>query len=140
MIQNIFLKNKHVLRLKAAMFFLCFFLMIHASGCVFVAGGIAGVAGGYMLTRDTISGEYGVKYKQAWRASIDACSTLGEVTEQDSDDGIILATIDRVKVRVMVSELSDKSVTIKVKARKAFFPQMGTAEKVFARIAQKLVR
>lgn len=125
--------------MKAGIFLFCFFLM-SLCGCVFVAGGAAGVAGGYMLARDTIAGEYQVKYKAAWKASLDACSTLGDILEQDYNNGVILATIDRVNVKVMLGELSDKSTSVKVKARKALFPQIGTAEKVFVKIAQKLTR
>lgn len=54
-IKNMFFKNRNILRVKAIMFFLCFSLLINSSGCVFVAGGIAGIAGGYMVARDTIA-------------------------------------------------------------------------------------
>lgn len=134
------LKRCNLLRARAAIFIFCLFLTVSSSGCAFVAGGIVGIAGGYMLAHDTITGEYAVKYKEAWKASLDACSTLGDVNEQDYDEGVILAVIDGVSVRVTVAELSDKSSSIKVKARKACFPQIGTAEKVFVKIAQKLPR
>lgn len=125
---------------KTRVFAFSFLLLINASGCVFVAGGVAGAIGGYMVTRDTIGGEYRVHYEDAWKASVNACKALGKVSKEDYNEGIILAAVDKADIKVVIKEIVEKSVSIKVKARKGLFPQAGTAEKVFIKIAQKLIR
>jgi hypothetical protein len=56
----------------------------------------------------------------------------------DSTQGFVEAAVDGAKVRVDVSQVTPKSIHIKVKARKGIFPRLGTAEKVFVKVVQQV--
>jgi hypothetical protein len=134
LIGNSTMKNKHII----AILFLCFALPV-LSGCVAVVAGTLGVIGGYAISKDTIQGEYDANYSNAWKSSLEVCSTLGIVTSKDSSKGTIEAQIERAKVKVEISQLTPESIRLKVKARKGVFPRLGTAEKVFVKIVQQLM-
>lgn len=124
-----------------ARFFPALLLMLTMglSGCVFLIVASAGAVGGYAITRDTIQGEYDARFSDAWKASVDVCSLLGMVTLKDSSRGILEASVERAKIKVEVTQITPEAIRVKVKARKGFFPRLGTAEKVFVRIVQQLM-
>ncbi len=114
--------------------------LLFLGGCVFVVAGSIGAVGGYAITRDTIQGEYDAKYAQAWKSALDVCSMLGTLSSKDQTKGVVESLIDRAKVRVEITQLTPEALRIKVKARKGIFPRLGTAEKVFVKIVQQLVK
>ena len=116
-----------------------FAALLTISGCVFVVAGTIGAVGGYAITRDTIQGEYDAKFDDAWKSALDTCNTLGYITTKEKYKGTIDATVERAKVRVEITQLTQEAIRVKVKARKGIFPRMGTAEKVFVKIVQKLM-
>lgn len=115
-------------------------LLLSLSGCFFLVVGGVGALGGYAVTRDTIQGEYDAKYSAAWSAALGACSMLGTVSGRDQSKGTIDALVDRAKVKIEVTQLTPEAIRIKVKARKGIFPRLGTAEKVFVKTVQQLVK
>ncbi len=116
-----------------------FAVLLSISGCIFIIAGTVGAVGGYAITRDTIQGEYDAKFDDAWKSALETCSTLGTITIKDTHKGTIEALVERAKVRVEITQLTREAIRVKVKARKGIFPRMGTAEKVFVRIVQKLM-
>ena len=116
-----------------------FAALLSLSGCIFIIAGTVGAVGGYAVTRDTIQGEYDARFDDAWKSSLETCNTLGYITTKDKTRGTIDATVERAKVRVEITQLTQEAIRVKVKARKGLFPRMGTAEKVFVSIAQKLM-
>ena len=114
-------------------------VLLSISSCVFIVAGTIGAVGGYAITRDTIQGEYDAKFDDAWKSTLETCNTLGYITTKDKARGTIQATVELARVRVDVTQLTQEAIRVKVKARKGIFPRMGTAEKVFVRIAQKLM-
>jgi len=113
-------------------------LTVSLTSCVFVVAGTIGAVGGYAVTRDTIQGEYDAPYGKAWTVSSDVCGILGSVVSRDRATGTINAVIDQAKVKVEVIQLTPEAIRIKVKARRGFFPRVGTSEKVFVKIVQEL--
>lgn len=116
-----------------------FSVLLNISGCVFIIAGTVGAVGGYAITRDTIQGEYDAKYDNAWKSALETCDTLGFITTKDTYKGTIEALVERAKVKVEITQLTQKAIRVKVKARKGIFPRMGIAEKVFVKIVQKLM-
>lgn len=114
------------------------FFAVALNGCVFLVAGGVGAVGGYAVTRDTLQGEYDAQAAHAWKAAVEACGMLGVVTLRDSNRGIVEATVDRAKVKITITQITPEAVRIKVKARKGIFPRLGTAEKVFVKIVQRL--
>ena len=125
---------------RISMFFVLLVMIASLSGCIFLIVGGMGAVGGYAITRDTIQGEYDVKFDDAWRSALKVCDTLGFISSKDRHRGIIDATVDNAKVKVDISQLTPETIRIKVKARKGIFPRIGTADKVFVKIVQYLVR
>lgn len=115
-------------------------LLVSLSGCAFLVIGGVGAVGGYAVTRDTIQGEYDAKFSAAWSAALSTCGMLGTVSSRDQSKGTIEALVDRAKVKIEVTQLTPEAIRIKVKARKGIFPRLGTAEKVFVKIVQQLVK
>lgn len=122
-------------RIFAFLLFLSVVLPV-LSGCVVLIAGSVGAIGGYAVTRDTIQGEYDIRYQNVWKSAVQICNTLGTVTTRDTDRGVIVVMIDRAKVRVEVTQITPNATRIKVKARKGIFPRMGTAQDVFVKIVQ----
>lgn len=113
--------------------------IISFSGCVVLLATGAGALGGYIITKDTIQGDYDVEFSDAWDAARKVSGMLGSVSASDSTSGIVEAMVDRAKVRIEILQLTKEAVRIKVKARKGIFPRIGTAEKVFVKIVQQLM-
>lgn len=109
------------------------------SGCVFVLAGGAGLLGGYVISKDTIQGEYDVGFSDAWDASRSVSEMLGSVSASDSSSGVIEAMVDKAKVKIDITQLTKEAVRIKIKARRGIFPRLATAEKVFVKIVQQLM-
>ncbi len=129
------------MRIKKLVFVpLIFSCLLSLSGCFFLIASTVGAVGGYAITRDTIQGEYDVSYKEIWRASLDVCDMLGTVSSRDSSTGVLEALVDKAKVKIEIVQITPEAVRLKVKARKGLFPRLGTAEKVFVKIVQQLVK
>jgi len=109
------------------------------SGCVFVLAGGAGLVGGYIISKDTIQGEYDVSFSDAWDAAVEVSQMLGTTDVRDSTSGLVDSMIDNAKVRIEVTQLTKEAVRVRVKARKGIFPRLPTAEKVFVKIVQQLM-
>lgn len=125
---------------KLSLFAVIFICLISLSGCFFLIASSVGALGGYAITRDTIQGEYDAKYAAAWRAALDTCNMLGTLSNRDSTKGTMEALIDKAKVKVEITQLTPKAIRVKVKARKGLFPRLATAEKVFVKIVQQLIK
>ena len=114
------------------------FFCLQLTGCVYVVVGAACAVGGYAVTRDTIQGEYDARYSAATKAATDVCSMLGILTLKDTSRGLFEASINQVKVKIEITQLTPEAIRIKVKARKGMFPRLSVAEDVFVKIVQRI--
>lgn len=138
--KSFFKKRGKIVKTKNLFLFpVLFVTLLNLSGCIFIIAGTVGAVGGYAVTRDTIQGEYDARFDDAWKSALETCNTLGYMTIKDKYKGTIEANVERAKVRVEITQLTQEAIRVKVKARKGIFPRMGTAEKVFVSIAQKLM-
>ena len=138
--KSFFKERGKIVKIKNLFLFpVLFAALLNLSGCVFIVAGTIGAVGGYAITRDTIQGEYDAKFDDAWKSALETCNALGFITTKDTHRGTIEASVERAKVRVEITQLTQEAIRVKVKARKGIFPRMGTAEKVFVRIVQKLM-
>ncbi len=112
---------------------LLFFLVFTTPGCVFVAVGSA-VLGGYVISPDTVEGLTSHSEKAVWHSMIEILSIMGRVTEQYEEKGMAVAQISGATVTVTVYSMTEKTVKLRVKARKSFLPKIAIAQDVFVKI------
>lgn len=117
---------------------LLFFLSFSLGGCFYlVLGGVA-AAGGYAISQDTIQGEREKEFDSVWNASVDIVSILGTISSQSHELGKIIALVNGAKVTVNVVQLTPSTVRLKVKARKALFPSITTAQNIYIKIMNRV--
>ncbi|MGE0268564.1 MAG: hypothetical protein AB7S78_08940 [Candidatus Omnitrophota bacterium] len=113
-------------------------VLFSLSGCVYLVVGGIGALGGYVVSPDTVEGITTNDQTTVWDTSLEIVSIMGTVQESSEDAGIILANIDRAKVRVTIQSMDGGTCRISVKARKFLFPKISTAQNVFVKIMSTL--
>ena len=114
-------------------------LLFSFSGCaLFLIG--AGAAGGYAISKDTIEGIFERSSDRVYHASREVAMQDGFIRLEDKLHGQIEAEIRKSKVEIEIQNASEKTVRLRVKARKGYklLPDMGLANDVYNKISQKL--
>ena len=112
-------------------------LCLSLTGCAAVLIG-AGVAGGFAISKDTAKLERDTSYRRAWSASLDVIEDMGVVESHDKTAGTIEATVQGAKINATVSQLTDSTVQVTVKARKNLLPKINLAMDIVNRIGKKI--
>ena len=113
-------------------------LVIVLSGCAALLIG-AGAAGGYAISRDSITNHFDLPMSHVFRVSREAVSDVGLITVEDERRGFIKALVEGANVTVTVKPVSEKTVELKVKARNnLFLPKIDIAQTVYNRIIEGL--
>ncbi len=111
-------------------------------GCVLVPIALVGggVVGGMAISEDTVQTEFDRTYDQVWDACISVLDKAGAIESKDKEVGIVQAYVPKSKVAVRVEQLTETTVRIQVKARKAarLLPDIKMAHKVAYRIGAAL--
>ncbi len=114
------------------------FLSFSLGGCFYlVLGGVA-AAGGYAISQDTIQGEREKDFDDVWSAAVDIVSILGTINSQSHELGKMIALVSGAKVTINVVQLTPSTVRLKVKARKALFPSITTAQNIYIKIMNRV--
>lgn len=99
----------------------------------------AGAAGGYAMSRDSITNHFDLPSRHVYRISRDVVGGLGLVTGESERQGLIKAIIEGAKVTVTVAPVSGKTVALTVKARnELLMPKIDVAQTVYHRIIERL--
>lgn len=109
------------------------------SGCaIFLLG--AGAAGGVMISKDTIEGHFDKRMDQVWKASRDILMQEGFIRLEDKPHGEIQAEVRKSEVKVEALQVSEKTVRLRVKARKGhqLLPNPDLANDLYNKIFHKL--
>jgi hypothetical protein len=128
------------MRQSALRLILSSLLVASLAGCVpmvLVAVG-AGAVGGYAVSRDTFEGVSAKSQDELWDAANHVLSIMGEVKDSDRKGGSIFAIVSGSKITVSVLPVSLTATKLRVKARKAIFPRIATAQDVYAKIMHQL--
>ena len=110
-----------------------------SSGCaLFLVG--AGVGGGIAISKDTIEGHFDKKLDQVWRASREVLMQEGFIRLEDKAHGAIDAEVRKSEVKIEILQISEKTVRIRVKARKGYrlLPNPDLANELYNKIYQKI--
>jgi len=107
-----------------------------SSGCFALLLG-AGVAGGVAISKDTASVNVDKSFDAAWKATYDQLEKMGAINLQDKKVGKIEANIEDSEVTALIKQLTAKTVTIEIKARKNLFPNVTLAQDILNQIIKK---
>jgi hypothetical protein len=108
------------------------------SGCAALLVG-AGAAGGYAISKDSVTNHFDLPMSQVFRASREVVKEMGLITLEDEQHGLIKATIEGANVKITVKSVSAKTVQLKVRARNdLLLPKLEVANTVYNRIFDRL--
>lgn len=122
---------------KALSVILVAFLSMSSYGCAVALIG-AGVAGGVAISRDTAEIAKDTSYDKAWSVTEKTIKDMGMIKLQDRKAGKIEATVEDSQIEAHVTQITPKTVKVRVKARKNYFPNVDLAMKIVNKINEKL--
>ena len=128
------MRSKIFLRTSGLISCLFFF-----SGCaLFLVG--AGVGGGIAVSRDTVEGHFDKSMDQVWKASREVMMQEGFIRLEDKVRGRIEGEAEKSEVKIEISQVSERTVRVRVKARKSYklVPNIDLANKIYNQIFKKL--
>ncbi len=112
------------------------------SGCILVPIALVGggVIGGIAISEDTVQNELDASYDDVWNASVQVLDESGAIETKDKEIGTIKGYVPKSKVTVTVSQLTESTVRLQVKARKTagVVPDIKMAHRIAHRIASVL--
>ena len=107
-------------------------------GCAVLLLG-TGAAGGYALSRDSISNRFDRTADEVYLASREVVREMGFVLREDEQQRWIKGTVEGADVTVTVKPVSETSVELRVRARNKFLmPKVSVAQAVYNKIVNKL--
>lgn len=111
--------------------------LIFFAGCYYAVVGVVGsvaALGGYIVSPDAVEGITEHDFDTIWSKADEIVSIMGKIKEQKRDEGVMLADVGGCRVIVTIITLTESTVKMNVKARKAFFPKINVAQDVFVKI------
>lgn len=118
---------------------LLIFSLFVSSGCaLFLVG--AGAAGGIAISKDTLEGNLDKKFDTVWNASRDVLMQEGFIRLENKPHGTFDAEVEKSQVNIEVKQLTEKTVRIRVKARKGYrlIPNPALANELYNKIYPKI--
>lgn len=115
------------------------FSLVLFSGCpVFLLG--AGAAGGYAISKDTMEGVVEKPLARIWSAARDVIMSEGFIRLEDKPHGILEGEVSKSEVKIEVTQLTQRAVRIRVKARKGYklLPDPDLSNALYNKIFQKI--
>jgi len=129
----------NLLRRKLLNNVLLFVMTFFLNGCIYLIVGGVGAVGGYIVSPDTVEGIMtGHAPEEVWTAAEEVVSIMGVIQEKSEPGGVVVAKISGTKVTITILRMSPSAVKLVVKARKAFFPSIHTAQDVYIKIDKYL--
>jgi hypothetical protein len=116
---------------------LALFLFLNISGCWFIVGGAVGVAGAYVVAKDTIQGETDKPYDALWNAALTVGKIRGIVRTEDAVKGTIEMQAESSKVWIRFIRLTEATTRIRISARKYHMPNLTLAQDLYVKILEE---
>ncbi|MFA5060606.1 MAG: DUF3568 family protein [Candidatus Omnitrophota bacterium] len=116
--------------------FLSIFLIVNSGCAAAIVGGAA--VGAVAVSQDFATTSVDVNYKRAWSIANEQLKKIGEAKRTFQKIGEINAIVEGSTVRVKISKLTERTVDIKVSARKNMLPNTELAQTILAAILRKL--
>ena len=116
----------------------CLVSCVLLTGCVPLLIG-AGIVTGFLVTKDTVSGNFEVSSDKLWQTSLAVMEEKTDIVEQDQTRGYIKGKINKDEIVVKIKELTETSQNLRVTARKAFaLANLTLAQEIFSKIVRNL--
>lgn len=114
-------------------------LSLVSSGCALFLFG-AGAAGGIAISEDEIEGYFDKPFDRVYKASREVLTYEGFIRKEDRPKGILEAEVRKSEVRVTVRQITEKTVQLRIKARKAYkvLPDPELANELYNKVFKKL--
>ncbi|HOW36172.1 MAG TPA: DUF3568 family protein [Candidatus Omnitrophota bacterium] len=113
-------------------------LIFSMGGCVAALIGGAAVGGAIVVSQDFATTSIDTSFQRAWAVANDQLKKFGTIDKSFQKIGEIRATVEGSTVQIKISRLTDRTVDIKVSARKNMLPNTQLAESILASIIRKL--
>ena len=115
------------------------FILLNIAGCWFIVGGAVGVAGAYMVSKDTIQGETDKPYEGLWNAAVSVSRIRGVVKQEDNISGYIELEANSSLVKISLIRLTQTTTRLKISARTKImhFANMSLAQDLYVRIMEE---
>jgi len=125
--------------MRKTILFLLFitFILLNISGCWFLVGGAAGVAGAYAVSKDTMQIDTDKPYDSIWNAAQAVARIRGTIKSEDYTKGAIELEADSSQVWIRLIKLTHATTRLRVSARKKHFPNLTLAEEIFSKIMEE---
>lgn len=113
-------------------------LWIFSSCAIFLVG--AGVGGGLAISKDEIEGLVEKPFDRVWSVSRQVVMEEGFIKLENRPGGEITAEIRKSEVKITVRQMTDKTVRLRVQARKGLklIPDLDLANELYNKIFSKL--
>jgi len=113
-------------------------VLMSVQGCAPVLIG-AGALGGYAVSRDSVIDHFDTSQGRVFNEALEVIHSMGAVTLQDEQNGVIKARIEGATVTVTVKTVTKKTVKLTIKARnRILMPKVAIAQDVYAGIKDRL--
>lgn len=110
-----------------------------ASGCAVLLVS-AGAAGGYALSKDSVTDQYDASPDVVFGHALRVMEDLGAVELKDRDKGLIKGNVESAEITVTIKSLTKHTVELKVKARDLLelVPKVDVAQRVYSAINDRI--
>ena len=126
------------LRLSALKFIIFSLFVFMNSSCAPVLIGGAAVGGAVVIAQDFATTSIDASFQHVWSVANEELKKIGQVQKSFQKLGEIKATVEGSKVIVKISKLTEKTVDIKVSARKNLLPNTDLAQSILTAIIRHL--
>ena len=116
-------------------FLIFYFLFLAGCAPVIIGGAAAGVI---VIAQDFATTSVDTSFQNAWSVANKEMRRIGSVEKSFQKLGEIKATVEGSKVTVTISKLTEKTMDIKVTARKNLLPNTDLAQSILTSIIRNL--
>ncbi len=109
-------------------------VLILSAGCAPILIGGAAIGGAVAVSQDFVTTSVDVSFQRAWSVANEELKRFGEVQKSFQKLGEIKAIVDGAQVKVKISKLTERTVDIRVSARKNLLPNLELAQTILASI------
>lgn len=115
--------------------------LLFLCGCIPLVFIGAGAVTGYLVTKDSVSGNIESSFDNLWQTALSVLSSQAEIMDKDKQRGVIQARAGRNSITVKITELTENSYNLKVSSRKSLaIANFSLAQKIFTKIIRNLNR
>ncbi len=107
--------------------------LLTLNGCAAVLIG-AGAAGAIVVSKDEASTYIDGDMHSVWARSLEVLKEIGSISDTDKKAGVIKALVNDSKVICIIEEVTNKTVKLRVKARKNLLPNVDLAQSIATKI------